>query len=166
MKTRILILTLMLALPGLGYSNEGNAQEQNANTNSNTIVTYTSEKTFGADCICVKEVKDQPGIYEPAEDERQCTEKVYQRKYQCTSTKGLSGFMAMFRQIVQWIINVSIILGVLAIAALGIAWAVAGGDNPEYKKQLKDWVISLIIGLTIIFMFRYILGFLAPWIFK
>jgi len=54
---------------------------------------------------------------------------------------------------------------VLAIAALGVAWAIAGDSDPEYKKKLKDWVINVMIGLIIVFFFTAILRFLAPWIY-
>lgn len=58
------------------------------------------------------------------------------------------------------------LLGVLAVVGLGIAWAWAGGDDVKMKSSLKHWAINVLIGLTILFLFRYILAFLAPWIYK
>lgn len=94
-----------------------------------------------------------------------CKTKIEERAYICTHASGLAGFQQVFAQIVRWIVNISLLLGVLAIAALGVAWAIAGSDDPAYKKFLKDWLVNLIIGLIILFMFRYILFFLAPWVF-
>lgn len=74
--------------------------------------------------------------------------------------------MSLFKKMMNWVVQIATLLRVLAIAALGVAWAVAGGDDPEYKKTLKDWVIGIMIGLVILFMFSYILRFLAPWIFE
>lgn len=58
------------------------------------------------------------------------------------------------------------LLGVLAIVGLGIAWAWAGGEDVKMKSNLKHWGINVLVGLTILFLFRYILTFLAPWIFN
>jgi hypothetical protein len=58
------------------------------------------------------------------------------------------------------------ICGVLAVVGLGIAWAWAGGDDAKMKTKLKTWGMNIVVGLTILFLFRYILGFLAPWIYK
>jgi hypothetical protein len=34
------------------------------------------------------------------------------------------------------------------------------------KSTLKTWAINIVIWLLILFMFRYILLFLAPWIYR
>jgi len=78
---------------------------------------------------------------------------------------GTAGFADTFSELTQWATMIAILLGVLAIAALGVAWAIAGDSDPEYKKKLKDWVINVMIGLIIVFFFTAILRFLAPWIY-
>ena len=57
------------------------------------------------------------------------------------------------------------LLGVMAIAGAGILWA-WGSESEEYTKKAKGWVINILIGLVILFTFRYILSFIAPWIFQ
>lgn len=44
-----------------------------------------------------------------------------------------------------------------------MAW---GGDSEEYTKKAKSWAVNIIIGLVMLFTFRYILGLLAPWIYN
>jgi hypothetical protein len=58
------------------------------------------------------------------------------------------------------------LLGVLGIVGLGIAWSFAGGDDVKMKSNLKTWGINILVGLIILFLFRYILQFLAPWIYN
>lgn len=70
----------------------------------------------------------------------------------------------MIQGIVAYIIQIALLLGVLAVAALGVAWGVAGGDDPEYKRKLKEWLVGLIVGLILIYGFQYILG-LFGWIY-
>jgi hypothetical protein len=57
------------------------------------------------------------------------------------------------------------LLGVLALTVMGILWSIAGADEPKVK-AMKGWFTNIIIGLTILFFFRVILSFLAPWIFQ
>lgn len=70
----------------------------------------------------------------------------------------------MIQGIVAYIIQIALLLGVLAVAALGVAWGVAGGDDPVYKSDLKKWLVGLIVGLILIYGFQYILG-LFGWIY-
>lgn len=70
----------------------------------------------------------------------------------------------MIKGIVGYIIQIALLLAVLAVAALGIAWGVAGGDDPEYKRKLKEWLVGLIVGLILIYGFQYILGIFG-WIY-
>lgn len=58
------------------------------------------------------------------------------------------------------------LLGVLAIVGLGIGYAVFSGGDEEKTKMVKGYAMNLIIGLTILFFFRYILQWLAPWIYQ
>ena len=120
------------------------------NNASGDLKTITSEKVPGATCTC------QEGA--------DCT-KVETRKYVCTSLKGLTGFQQVFAQIIRYVINIVLLLGVLAVAGLGVAWSFAGGDDIKMKSTLKKWAINIIIGLVILFMFGYILRFLAPWVY-
>lgn len=120
----------------------------------------------GADCVCVKEVAtDSNGVtYESCEPGESVP--VAKRKYKCTTYTGIKGFAKTFQDICGWVVRIGILLGVLAIAALGIAWAIAGDDDSEYKKKLKNWVVNLIIGLIILFAAPYILSFLGSWIYQ
>ncbi len=58
------------------------------------------------------------------------------------------------------------LLGVLGIVGLGIAWSLAGGDDIKAKSSLKKWGVNILVGLTLLFLFSYILRFLAPWIYQ
>jgi flagellar basal body-associated protein FliL len=73
-------------------------------------------------------------------------------------------FQEMFREIVKWAVYIIMLLGVLAIAGAGILMML-GSDSEEQAKKAKWWAKNIIIGLIILFTFRYILEFLAPWIF-
>lgn len=116
------------------------------------IITITSEKVPGASCECIAEWG--------------CYVDVAKRKYECTSGKGLSGFQRTFAEIIRYAINIVLLLGVLAVAGLGIAWSFAGGDDIKMKSTLKKWAINIIVWLIILFMFGYILRFLAPWVYE
>jgi hypothetical protein len=70
----------------------------------------------------------------------------------------------ILKDIVKWFVYISMLLGVLAIVGAGILYA-WGSDSEEYSKKAKGWVMNIFIGLLILFTFRYILGFLAPWVF-
>jgi hypothetical protein len=63
-------------------------------------------------------------------------------------------------------VNMVLLLGVLAVVWLGIAWSFAGAEDVKAKSTLKTWAINIIIGLVILFLFRQILVFLAPWVYK
>lgn len=95
------------------------------------LTTITSEKIPGAKCECKDTVN-------------QCN-KVETRKYECTTGKGLSGFQAVFAQIIRYVINIVLLLAVLAIVGLGIAWSFAGGDDVKMKSTLKTWAINIIV---------------------
>jgi ABC-type uncharacterized transport system permease subunit len=58
------------------------------------------------------------------------------------------------------------LLGVLSLVGLGIAWSLAGGDDAKAKSSLKKWAVNILVGMIILFFFRYILQFLAPWIYQ
>ena len=128
-------------------------QDLGASASNRIIVT---EPVPGGDCYCIAEGQGNG---------KMCTGRVETRKYECTVKTGMAGFATVFSEVTKWATMIAILLGVLATAALGIAWSVAGDDNPEYKKKLKDWVINVIIGLIIVFFFTAILRFLAPWIY-
>jgi flagellar basal body-associated protein FliL len=74
-------------------------------------------------------------------------------------------FQNMIREIIKWVVYIIMLLGVLALVGAGILWAM-GSDSEEYTKKAKWWAKNIIIGLVLLFTFRYILGFLAPWIFQ
>lgn len=147
------------------------AEAQNEKT---TI--FVTEMIPGGECECVKKsTKDEEGRNitgleraERAADGKSCAAKIppQERLYQCKVEKGLKGFQGVIRVWIKWILNFATILGVLAIAALGVVWTTSGSENPEQKKFLKEWLIGLIIGLGIVFFFQFILRFLAPWIYN
>ncbi len=137
---------------------ETSQEKINSASDDNSIVTITSEMVPGADCVCIKD-----GI--PWAINVACPDSVTERKYQCTTMKGLAGFQSVFAQIIRYVINIVLLLGVLAVTGLGIVWSFAGGDDVKMKSTLKTWAINIVVWLIILFMFRYILMFLAPWIY-
>ena len=62
----------------------------------------------------------------------------------------------MFREITKWFIYITMLVGVLALVGAGILWA-WGSESEEYTKKAKGWSVNIIIGLAILFTFRYIL---------
>ena len=87
------------------------------------------------------------------------------RKYECTlEWTGLTSFQKLIAAITKWFVYITMLLGVLALAWAGILWA-WGSESEEYTKKAKWWAFNIIIWLALLFTFRYILGFLAPWIF-
>ena len=88
------------------------------------------------------------------------------RKYSCTVQPGLVGFETTFASIIRYVIYIVMLLGVLGIVALGIAWTFAGWDDIKMKSALKKWGVNILVGLTLLFLFSYILRFLAPWVYK
>ena len=133
---------------------------------------FTSEIVPGAKCQCITapstpndddgnknvDIKWATGVA--------CKGPVASRKYICEVPTGLAGFQWVFAQVIRFVINIVLLLGVLAVVGLGIAWSFAWGDDIKAKSILKTWAINIIIGLAILFFFRYILIFLAPWVYK
>lgn len=149
-------------------------------------VIYTSEKVPGANCVCVKsetysnisEDQTQTDYNNGNFDNNWIQTRIVEdpteaacwnpttRKYKCTVQPGLTGFQNIFASIVKTVVYIVMLLGVLAIVGLGIAWAWAGGEDVKMKSNLKHWAVNVLVGLIILFFFRYILTFLAPWIFQ
>ncbi|PID84240.1 hypothetical protein CSB09_02105 [Candidatus Gracilibacteria bacterium] len=123
---------------------------------------YLTEPVIGADCKCVYR-DDEGNIHD--ENQLLCNQKVEKRLYKCTIPEGMAGFQSIFKSMVRWIAVIATLLGVLALVALGIAWAVTGGEDTEAKKFLKKWIQNIIIGLLILYTFGFILRFLAPWVY-
>jgi hypothetical protein len=127
------------------------------------IKVYTSEIIPGADCWCV----DGAWVRQDSANKACWSDiPVQKRKYECTVQPGLGSFQSMFASIIRYFVNIVLILGVLAIVGLGIAWSLAGWDDAKAKSSLKKWWINIVVGLIILFMFQYILKFLAPWIYQ
>lgn len=92
--------------------------------------------------------------------------KTETRKYECTlDSTWLSGFQKLIAAITKWFIYITMLFGVLALVWSGILWA-WGSESEEYTKKAKGWAVNIIVGLAILFTFRFILWFLAPWVFK
>ncbi len=132
------------------------------------LVTVT-EKIPGANCKCSADgatrTEDANGnTVNPGSGEEACG-NINTRKYICEVDKWLTAFQNMIATIVRWVVNIILLLWVLAIVWAGImmAW---GSDSEEYTKKAKGWAINIVIGLIILFSFRYILGLLAPWIYQ
>lgn len=117
------------------------------------VETFTSEKVPGATCTCF------PDWWET------CTGDVAKRKYKCTTWAGVVGFQLVFAKMIRYVVNIVLLLGVLAVAGVGIAWTFAGGDDIKLKTTIKGWAINIVVGVIILFMFAYILKFLAPWVY-
>jgi hypothetical protein len=171
---KILIQSLVILWVGyilLGHANEGFAADTTSSAAMNETTIFTSEKVPGANCVCVADGATRtedingntmnPWIWEAA-----CSGEVSKRKYQCTLPTWLAGFQSILAQIIRWVINIVLLLGVLAVVGLGIAWSFAGWDDIKAKSTLKKWAVNIIIGLIILFFFKYILAFLAPWVYQ
>lgn len=129
--------------------------------NAEPLMTITSERVPWADCYCYIGWNKSWIVNEACK-----TGTVAERKYQCTTGSWMAWFQSVFAQIIRYVINIVLLLGVLAVVWLGIAWSFAGWDDVKMKSNLKSWAINIIVGLIILFMFRYILLFLAPWVYK
>ncbi len=120
---------------------------------STTTTVIVTEEIPGASCTCI--------------DQSDTTCKTLEtRKYKCEVVKWLSGFQQIFASIIKYFIYITMLTGVVAVVGLGIAWAIYGSAEEHFAKTLKWYAINLIIGLTILFLFSYILRFLAPWIYS
>lgn len=141
-------------------------------SDSNTVI--VTEKVPGADCTCIanwaqtQELwKDQAWPVKPGIGESACDNIVY-RKYQCTITAGggLVGFQKIMAEITRVFVYITLLFWVLAIVGLGIGYAIFSGGDEEKTKLIKNYAVNLMIGMMLLFFFRYILVFLAPWIFQ
>lgn len=112
----------------------------------------TTEKIPGGECVCV-------------DDSDKTCSNLETRKYSCTVTKWLNGFQKIFANIIKYFIYIVMLTGVAALVGLGIAWSIYGSADEHGAKALKSYAINFIIGLTILFLFSFILRFLAPWIY-
>ncbi len=131
------------------------------NTPKKDSMVIVTEIIPGADCRC--DVDWDPNYAQ----KWACTSKtpVPERKYRCYIPPGFSSFQMILAEIIRYVVYTSMLLGVLALTVMGILWSIAGADEPKVK-AMKGWFINIIIGLTILFFFRIILSFLAPWIFQ
>jgi hypothetical protein len=144
-------------LAGVEQASQSTTSTPSSSSSPNKI--FTSESVPGANCKCVTKGSEKEGS---------CGSevKVSDRKYECTVPTGLAGFQSVFAQVIRFVINIVLLLGVLSVVALGIAWSFAGGDDVKAKSSLKKWAINIIMGLVILFFFRYILMLLAPWVYQ
>jgi hypothetical protein len=133
-----------------------------------------SERIPGVECRCIygnaTANDDQwvPLLNAVSADPWACSSSVpvQKRKYECTVEGGLAGFQWILASIVRWFVYIVMLLGVLSLVGLGIAWSLAGGDDAKAKSSLKKWAVNILVGMIILFFFRYILQFLAPWIYQ
>ena len=125
------------------------------------ITIYTSEKIPGAKCTCVSQTK-----WNNESARTTSCDDITTRKYACVVQPWLGNFQKMFATIIRYLINITLLLGVLAMVGLGIAWSWAGGDDAKAKSSLKKWWVNIIVWLMILFLFQYILRFIAPWIYQ
>lgn len=130
------------------------------------VKVIVTEKIPGADCTCVADGASmhesdgtQTWLWEAA-----CGD-LNTRKYECSVKKWLWSFQEMIATVVRWFVNIVTLLGVLAIVGAGIMM-MFGSDSEEYTKKAKWWAKNIVIGLVLLFTFRYILQLLAPWIYQ
>lgn len=154
-------------------SNQWWLQEPTEADKSNWDITiYTSEMIPGADCSCEQWGEMWAwGMWPPTESVSSAgacplSVPIEKRKYKCTVQPWLWSFQTMFATIIKYFVNIVLLIWVLAIVGLGIAWSWAGGDDAKAKSALKKWGMNIVIGLAILFLFQYILRFLAPWIYE
>lgn len=155
----MLVIQMILA-PILVFANATSAKPAWQDINK----IYVSEKPLGAKCTCVKKTGvSEDGITPQyaATQEIECKKDITHRLYECTPV----GVGALIQGIVSWTIQIALLLGVVATAALGIVWAVVGNNNAKVKQDLKNWLVGLIVGLILIYGFQYILGIFG-WIYK
>ncbi len=131
------------------------------------ITVIVTEKIPWAVCTCIAEgssaTEDAAGNYFPGTGEEACGSPDT-RKYQCVVWKWMWAFQMLIGAITKWFIYLTMLFWVLALVWAGILWA-WGSESEEYTKKAKGWAVNIIIGLGLLFTFRYILWFLAPWIF-
>lgn len=95
-----------------------------------------------------------------------CKDPVTQR-WSCTvDSNWLIGFQKIMAEITRVFVYITLLFWVLAIVGLGIGYAIFSGGDEEKTKLIKTYAINLMIGMILLFFFRYILVFLAPWIFQ
>lgn len=140
-------------------SSTSSASSSSSNAGPAPVKVMVTEMIPWATCDC------DPIKWSPSSGACPSSVKAEERRYSCTVAKWLGGFQDMFREIVKWVVYTIMLLWVLAISWAGILW-MWWSDSEEYTKKAKGWVMNIIIGLLILFTFRYILGFLAPWIFQ
>ena len=137
---------------------------------ADVVTVQVTEKIPWAECTCIANgAQDTPagdGMWPPKPWtwEAACGD-INTRKYECKVEKWLGSFQSLIATIVRWFVNIVTLLGVLAIVWAGVMM-MFGSDSEEYTKKAKWWAKNIIIGLVILFTFRYILQFLAPWIFQ
>jgi hypothetical protein len=119
---------------------------------SEDITVFVTELIPWADCVCVS-------------SDTSCS-TLTTRKYQCTLQPWLSSFQSMLAGIIRYLIYIVLLLWVLALASLGVAWGWAGGDDVKMKTNLKKWWVNIFAWLIILFLFQYILRFIAPWVYQ
>ncbi len=136
-----------------------------------SIKVTTTEIIPGAKCKCIysagpTKVDDKWNSTEFTIDDGECKwVNIAEKKYVCEIQPWLWSFQQIFAQIIRYLVNITLVFWVLAIVGLGIAWSLAGGEDAKAKSSLKSWGINIMIGLVILFLFQYILRFLAPWIY-
>lgn len=91
------------------------------------------------------------------------------RKYKCKIPPWLDGFQAVVGSMLKYTIYIGLLLGVLALVALGVAWSVYWAfdtsDGGAMGKKIKGWLSQAVIALIVLFFFSTILRILAPWVY-
>ena len=149
--------------------------QENSTSNISQKIIQTAE-TPGANCTPAR----KPQKWNASEEEEAKKNQWYipvkitdfkgipieERAYICDSPQGMAGLQEFARNLIRWVINIALLLGVLWIACLGVAWIIAGDNDTEEKRKIKWWLTNLIVGLIILFFFQQILRFIAPWIYN
>lgn len=127
---------------------------------SQPVTLYVTEMIPWATCWCNIGGVRQGSAWEVCSNDI----KVEERRYECSVDKWMWAFQSMIGSITKWFIYLTMLFWVLALVWAWILWA-WGSESEEYTKKAKGWAVNIIIGLGLLFTFRYILWFLAPWIF-
>ena len=138
---------------GFSSPSTTSSSKNNSTKNSTTTTVIVTEEIPGARCTCI--------------DQSDTTCRTIEtKKFECSVVKWLSGFQQIFASIIKYLIYIVMLTGVAALVGLGIAWSIYGSADEHGAKALKWYAINFIIGLTILFLFSYILKFLAPWVYN
>lgn len=172
MKKYILFILLffsgLIPLSPLSAAWETTTWESTSSMADHTSTVVVTEIVPGTDistCKCLLTNGEWSDTPMTKDWQKTCETNIAKKKYKCEMKWGMESFTKIFSGMIRWIVNISMLLAVLALVVMGILWSTTGADSDKVK-AVKWWFINILIGLLILFFFRAILGFLAPWVYK